>query len=120
MPSNAHKWQEENSPQSIPFPDPSTGVKVASRPKTKKPPMYKVILLNDDFTPMDFVVNILQTIFYLSHSSATKIMMEVHHQGAGVAGIFTHEIAEAKICLVQKKAKTRKYPLRCIMEKVSS
>ena len=95
------------------------GVQLAPRPesKTKTPPMFKVILLNDDFTPMDFVVNILTNIFHQDPTSAAHIMMQVHQKGSGVAGVFTHEVAETKVHLVHTNAKKQKYPLRCIMEK---
>ena len=95
------------------------GVQLAPRPKSqmKTPPMFRVILLNDDFTPMDFVVDVLKNIFNHNNQSATEIMMQVHHKGAGVAGVFTHEIAETKVHLVHKNARRQQYPLRCIMEK---
>jgi ATP-dependent Clp protease adaptor protein ClpS len=82
----------------------------------KKPCMYKVVLVNDDFTPMDFVVEILKKIFNLSDECAISIMLEVHHQGRGICGVFTHEIAETKVYHVTKWAKINEYPLLCCME----
>lgn len=103
----------------VPHNEETGEAKLASRPKskTKTPPMFKVILLNDDFTPMDFVVDVLKRIFNHNNASATNIMMEVHHKGSGVAGIFTHEVAETKVHLVHRNAKKQQYPLKCIMER---
>ncbi len=96
------------------------GTKTLTKPKQKlkKPSDYKVILLNDDFTPMDFVVHILQRFFKKDNSEANRIMLEVHHKGAGVAGIFSHEIAETKMTQVNQYARQNEHPLKCIMEKV--
>jgi ATP-dependent Clp protease adaptor protein ClpS len=91
--------------------------KVQSKPKTRTPPMYKVLLLNDDFTPMDFVIHILQKFFAKEYDEATRIMLQVHHQGAGVAGVFSFEIAETKVYQVNQYAKQRNQPLKCTMEK---
>lgn len=82
----------------------------------KKPCMYKVVLLNDDFTPMDFVVEILKKFFNLSEESAISTMLEVHHQGKGICGVFTYEIAETKVFHVTKWAQINEYPLLCCME----
>ncbi len=84
--------------------------------KIKKPKLYKVILLNDDFTPMDFVIYILQDIFNHETESAMKIMSFVHEKGSGLAGRYTKEVAETKIMQVTKLAKEQKYPLRCKLE----
>ena len=86
------------------------------KPKLKKPSMYKVILLNDDFTPMDFVILILKRFFRKSEEEASKIMLQVHHQGAGIAGVYSHEIAETKVYLVNEFARSNQHPLKCIME----
>ena len=85
-------------------------------PETKKPPLYKVLLLNDDYTPMDFVVGILKKYFHKSTEEATKIMLQVHYDGAGVAGIFRAEIAETKVSLVNAHAREKGHPLLCTME----
>jgi len=82
-----------------------------------EPPLYKVYLLNDDFTPMDFVVALLQDIFHQSLDVATDIMLNIHHQGKGLCGLYPREIAETKIKQVHQKSKHAEHPLRCIMEK---
>ena len=99
------------------FPDSSTDVMVAEpQAKTKRPPKYKVILLNDDYTPMDFVVMVLEQIFHHSHESAQNVMLEVHQKGAGIAGIFTRDVAETKLDLVVEYARINEYPLSCTLE----
>jgi ATP-dependent Clp protease adaptor protein ClpS len=98
-----------------------TGTQTLVRPdnQLKEPSFYKVILLNDDFTPMDFVVHVLQKFFNHNGEEANRIMMQVHQQGAGVAGIFSHEIAETKVYIVNDYARKNKHPLKCTMEKSS-
>jgi ATP-dependent Clp protease adaptor protein ClpS len=88
-----------------------------SRPQTKRPSLYRVILLNDDFTPMDFVVLVLKRFFHKSEPEAGRIMLEVHNQGAGLAGVFPFEVAETKVYQVSEFSRTHQYPLKCIMEK---
>ncbi|MGA2410157.1 MAG: ATP-dependent Clp protease adapter ClpS [Candidatus Binataceae bacterium] len=85
--------------------------------KTRKPPLYKCILLNDDYTPMEFVVEILKTVFHKSQADATRIMLHVHQNGMGVAGIFPYEIAETKVRTVEDLAQENQFPLKCVMEK---
>ncbi len=99
--------------------DSGTGTQtlVQSKPRLQEPPMFKVILLNDDFTPMDFVVHILNKFFSKTNDEATHIMLQVHQKGSGVAGIFSHEIAETKVYLVNDYSKKNKHPLKCVMEK---
>lgn len=87
------------------------------RPRTAKPPLYKVLLLNDDFTPMEFVILILKKFFMKSDAEASRIMMQVHNEGVGIAGIFSFEVAETKVYLVQEFSRRQKHPLKCIMEK---
>ena len=87
------------------------------RPQTRTPPFFKVILLNDDYTPMDFVVHILKKFFQKTDAEAQGIMLAVHQQGSGVAGIFTYEIAETKVFLVNEYSRRHQYPLKCVMEK---
>lgn len=87
-----------------------------SREKLKKPPLYRVLLHNDDFTTMEFVVHVLQTIFQRSESDALRIMLQVHNQGAGVAGIYTYEVAEMKVAKVTQMARAGEYPLLCTTE----
>ncbi|AFT67201.1 MAG: ATP-dependent Clp protease adapter ClpS [Cycloclasticus pugetii] len=89
-----------------------------SKPKLQKPPMYKVLLLNDDFTPMDFVVSILQTIFYKDKEEAVRITMNVHTSGIGVCGIYTKDIAETKVQQVIAHSQENQHPLQCTLEEV--
>ncbi len=96
---------------------PATGVITRTQPKTKKPSMYKVILLNDDYTPMEFVVHILERFFRKGHEEATKIMLHVHQRGVGVAGIYPYEIAETKVTQVIDLARNHQHPLQCTLEK---
>jgi len=87
------------------------------RPKTKKPPLYKVLLLNDDYTPMDFVVHVLETFFNKGREEATRIMLTVHYHGVGLCGVYPHEVAETKVDQVMSLARAHGHPLQCIMEK---
>ncbi|MFO0417227.1 MAG: ATP-dependent Clp protease adapter ClpS [Pseudomonadota bacterium] len=89
---------------------------VQERTRVEQPKMYRVILLNDDFTTMEFVVNILETVFFKSPAEATQIMLQVHKSGRGVAGVFSKQIAEAKIDQVHQRARAEGFPLRCHME----
>ena len=93
-----------------------TGVVTRTKPKTKKPSMYKVLLLNDDYTPMEFVVQILQDVFSLDRNVATRVMLEVHTKGKGICGTFTYEIAETKVAQVAGLAQQHQHPLFCTME----
>ena len=93
-----------------------TGLITKTRPKTKKPSLYKVLLLNDDYTPMEFVVAILEQIFSKGPAEATQIMLHVHRNGAGIAGVYVLEVAETKVALVHKQAEERGYPLRAGVE----
>jgi ATP-dependent Clp protease adaptor protein ClpS len=94
-----------------------TGVLLQTRPKTKKPSMYKVLLLNDDYTPMEFVVHVLEKFFSKSRHEATEIMLHVHRRGVGICGVFTFEIAETKVAQVMDFARSNEQPLQCTMEK---
>ncbi|MEJ2535060.1 MAG: ATP-dependent Clp protease adapter ClpS [Gammaproteobacteria bacterium] len=87
------------------------------RPEVKKPPLYKVVLLNDDFTPMDFVVEVLMTFFNMGHDRATQVMLHVHTRGKGVCGVFTFEVAETKVAQVNEYSRQNEHPLKCTMEK---
>jgi ATP-dependent Clp protease adaptor protein ClpS len=84
---------------------PNTGVVVKARPKTRKPPMYKVLMLNDDYTPMEFVVHVLERFFQKSREEATRIMLHVHRRGVGVCGVYTYEVAETKVTQVMDLAR---------------
>lgn len=96
---------------------PGTGVVTKARPKTKKPSLYKVLLLNDDYTPMEFVVHILEQIFNKNRDEAVQIMLHVHRHGVGVCGVFTFEVAETKVAQVIEFARRHEHPLQCTMEK---
>ena len=87
-----------------------------ARPKLKKPHMYRVVLLNDDYTPMDFVVEVLQSIFSMPHEKATQVMLHVHTKGKGVCGVFSFEIAETKVIEVNDYSRQNEHPLQCSME----
>ena len=94
----------------------STGVLTKEKIEVKKPKLYKVILLNDDYTPMEYVVKLLRTVFMKSENEAVNIMLMVHKKGSGICGIFTKEIAETKVETVIRMAKSDQHPLKCIME----
>jgi ATP-dependent Clp protease adaptor protein ClpS len=96
---------------------PNTGTIVKARPKTKKPSMYRVLLLNDDYTPMEFVVHVLERFFGKSREEATEIMLHVHHRGVGVCGVYTYEVAETKVAQTIEFARRHQHPLQCTMEK---
>ena len=96
---------------------PSTGVVVKPKPKTKKPSMYKVIMLNDDYTPMEFVVMVLERFFNKNYEEATRIMLHVHQKGVGVCGVYTYEVAETKVTQVMDMAHQHQHPLQCTLEK---
>src|SRR5690606_291460 len=93
------------------------GVVTKTRPKTQKPPMYKVLLLNDDYTPMEFVVHVLERFFNKPREEATRIMLHVHQKGVGICGVFTYEIAETKVTQVSDFARQHQHPLQCTMER---
>ncbi len=94
-----------------------TGLVTKTRPKTKKPSLYKVLLLNDDYTPMEFVILVLEKYFGKSPEEATRIMLHVHQKGVGVCGVFTYEVAETKVTQVMDVARQNGHPLQCTMEK---
>ncbi len=94
-----------------------TGIVAKTRPKTKKPGLYKVLLLNDDYTPMEFVVHILEKIFSKGREDAVEVMLHVHRHGVGVCGLFTFEVAETKVAQVIELSRRHQHPLQCTMEK---
>ena len=94
-----------------------TGVVIKARPKTKKPSLYKVLMLNDDYTPMEFVVHVLERYFGKNQQEATQIMLHVHRRGVGVCGVFTFEVAETKVNQVIDYARRNQHPLQCTLEK---
>ncbi len=90
---------------------------VVTKTKTKKPSMWRVLLLNDDYTPMEFVVHVLQSFFGMDEQTAAQVMLHVHHKGVGVCGVFTYEVAETKVAQVIEFARNNQHPLQCTMEK---
>jgi ATP-dependent Clp protease adaptor protein ClpS len=94
-----------------------TAVVTRTRPQTKRPSLYRVLLLNDDYTPMEFVVHVLQRFFNKNAEEATRIMLHVHHHGVGECGVFTYEVAETKVTTVMDFARKHQHPLQCVMEK---
>ena len=86
------------------------------RPKLKQPPLFKVVLLNDDYTPMEFVIYVLETFFKMDREQATRVMLNVHTKGKGVCGIYTHDVSETKVTQVNEYARTNNHPLMCDME----
>lgn len=94
-----------------------TGLVTKTRPKTKKPSLYKVLLLNDDYTPMEFVVHVLERFFNKGREDATRIMLHVHHKGVGICGVYTYEVAETKVTQVTDFSRQHQHPLQCTMEK---
>jgi len=97
--------------------DTDANIAVKAKPRTKRPPLYKVLLLNDDYTPMEFVVHVLERFFGMNSSQAFEIMLTVHKKGLAVVGVFSHEIAETKVSQVMAFAQRHQHPLQCTMEK---
>jgi len=94
-----------------------TGVITKVRPKTKRPNLYRVLLLNDDYTPMEFVVHVVERFFGKDREEATRIMMHVHQHGVGECGVYTYEVAETKVTQVMDFARKHQHPLQCVMER---
>ncbi len=97
--------------------DGDSSIVLEPKTRTKRPPLYKVLLLNDDYTPMEFVVMILEQFFHMNHAQAFEIMLTVHKKGVAVVGVFSHEIAETKVAQVMDFARKHQHPLQCTMEK---
>ena len=97
--------------------DDETGVVTRTQVKTKKPSLYRVIILNDDYTPMEFVVLVLEHFFNKTREEATRVMLHVHNHGVGICGVFTYEVAETKVAQVLDLARRNEHPLQCTMEK---
>lgn len=87
-----------------------------AKPRVKRPPLYKVLLLNDDYTPMEFVVHVLEKIFGMNREKATQIMLHVHTRGVGVCGVYSRDVAETKVALVNDYSRENQHPLKCVME----
>ena len=98
-------------------PDGEADVLTETKPKTQRPPLYKVLLLNDDYTPMEFVVHVLERFFGMSHAQAFELMLTVHKKGLAVVGVFSFEVAETKVAQVMDFARRHQHPLQCTMEK---
>lgn len=96
---------------------PQSGVMLKSRPQTRRPSLYRVALMNDDFTPMEFVIEVLEKIFGKTRPEATDIMLHVHRRGVGICGVYTYEVAETKVTQVLNYAKENDHPLQCVMER---
>jgi len=96
---------------------PGTAVIAKTKPQTKRPNLYRVLILNDDYTPMEFVVHVLERFFNKDHEAATRVMLHVHHHGIGECGIYTYEVAETKVTQVMDFARKHQHPLQCVMEK---
>lgn len=99
------------------LPDGEQGLALKTRPKTQRPPQYKVLLLNDDYTPMEFVVLVLERFFGMDHTQAFEIMLTVHKKGLAVVGVYSYEVAETKVAQVMDAARRAQHPLQCTMEK---
>jgi ATP-dependent Clp protease adaptor protein ClpS len=108
---NLHMMADKDKPED------ETGVLTDTKPKTQRPPMYKVMLLNDDYTPMEFVVHVLERFFGMSHAQAFELMLTVHKKGLAVVGVFSFEVAETKVAQVMDFARRHQHPLQCTMEK---
>lgn len=112
---------EKNFPDGDSHDGSDSGTQVLERPQTKpkakRPSLYKVMVLNDDYTPMDFVVHILERYFHKTREEATGIMLKVHHEGVGVCGVYTYEVAETKVMQVMEFARQHQHPLQCVMER---
>ena len=108
---------EDEKKEFLGLPDDERGLVVEeAKPEVKKPPLYQVVLLNDDFTPMEFVVEVLELVFGMDRQKATRIMLEVHTKGKARCGVFTYEIAETKVSKVHDMARREGFPLRCSLE----
>ena len=97
--------------------DQESGLLTKAKPKTKKPSMYKVLMLNDDYTPMEFVVYVLERFFSKNREEATQIMLHVHRRGVGICGVYTYDVAETKVNQVMDLARKEQHPLQCTLEK---
>jgi ATP-dependent Clp protease adaptor protein ClpS len=122
IPSHADAWQatrreEGGGGDSNDANTPNIGVATKTRTRTRKPAMYKVLMLNDDYTPMEFVVHVLERFFQKTREESTRIMLHVHRRGVGVCGVFTYEVAETKVTQVMDLARQNQHPLQCTIEK---
>ena len=102
--------------EQVPGNGPETSIMTKAKPRTQRPPLYKVLLLNDDYTPMEFVIAVLQRFFAMDTEQATRIMLKVHNEGRGVCGVFPRDIAATKVEQVSAFARQHQHPLACVME----
>ncbi len=109
--------QDDDGHKDIGTDDGETNVITKTKPKVKKPSLYRVLLLDDDFTPMEFVIEILARFFQMDLESATQVMLHVHQSGVGECGVYTYEVAETKVTQVMDHARKNQHPLQCVMEK---
>ena len=116
-PSRPHAADDKPDEPGGPGTDGETGVATKTRAKPKKPSLYKVLLLNDDYTPMEFVVLVLKRFFRMDMETATRVMLHVHQKGVGVCGVFPYEVAETKVTEVMNFARENQHPLQCTLEK---
>jgi len=117
LPAASHRLESLAMAQHDEFRDDDAGLEVEqARPKLKKPPLFKVILLNDDYTPMEFVVQVLERFFRLDRVRATQVMLHVHTRGVGVCGVYTKDVAETKVARVNEYSRSHQHPLMCTME----
>ena len=112
MIANAITMSDKDEPD-----DGDSGVILETRKKTQRPPLYKVMLLNDDYTPMEFVVHVLERFFGMNHAQSFELMLTVHKKGLAVVGVFSFEVAETKVAQVMDFARRHQHPLQCTMEK---
>ena len=130
---SARNWKDAETSGGVPMPElvtrmqgdddrangagRGTAVITRTKPKTKKPSLYRVLILNDDYTPMEFVVHVLERFFQKDREAATRIMLHVHNHGVGECGVYTYEVAETKVTQVMDFARQHQHPLQCVMEK---
>jgi len=114
---NGNDHEKDNGPGGPTGPGQGVGVVAKTAPKTKRPSLYKVLLLNDDYTPQEFVVWLLQAVFKKDAEEAVRIMLHVHQSGIGVCGVYTYEIAETKVAQVMELSRRNQHPLQCTMER---
>nr|WP_081487657.1 ATP-dependent Clp protease adapter ClpS [Nitratireductor aquibiodomus] len=110
-------WRMQDGEDDGDSSDRGTAVITRTKTKTKKPSLYRVLLLNDDYTPMEFVIHVLERFFRKDREAATRIMLHVHNHGVGECGVFTFEVAETKVTQVMDFARQNQHPLQCVMEK---
>jgi ATP-dependent Clp protease adaptor protein ClpS len=117
LPAGAPRMADDDRKRKGDSGGPGTAVITKTKPQTKRPNLYRVLILNDDYTPMEFVVHVLERFFGRDHEAATRIMLHVHHHGIGECGVYTYEVGETKVTQVMDFARKHQHPLQCVMEK---